>query len=151
METTSDLEIIKNKVNDYCEIIAAFSALLTEENAALEAYDVKKIADLYENKLQLVTAYRNMTAFFIKNQEGLKALDESIRAPLRVSAKALDDLLKTNDTLLKAKMETSKLVMDTVVNIAKMTNKNNSTAYGAQGNYAPADNNGNALSINRTL
>lgn len=151
MENMTDREIFANKVNDFCEIIGSFSELLKAENAALEAYEVQKVGEMYEQKVQLVTAYRNMTAFFIKNQDSLKNLDPEIRSTLKTTATNLDSLLKENEKLLKAKMQTSKMVMDTVVNLVKMNNNANSTSYGAQGKYSPMDNNSNALSINRTL
>lgn len=44
--------------------------------------------------MQLVTAYRNMTAFFIKNQEHLKDILPEARATLKASATDLDALLK---------------------------------------------------------
>lgn len=42
-------------------------------------------------------------------------------------------------------------VMDTIVNIAKVSNNINATSYGAQGRYSPLDNSKNALAVNRTL
>lgn len=151
MENAADRKVLQNKVDDFCEIIGSFSELLKAENAALEAYDVKKVTDLYNQKVQLVTAYRNMTAFFIKNQEYLKEIEPEAKARLKKSATDLDVLLKDNEQLLKAKMQTSKMVMDSVVNLVKMSNNANSTSYGSQGKYTPLDNNSNALSINRTL
>ncbi len=151
MENMTDKDILQNKVSDFCEIIGSFSELLKAENAALEAYDVKKVSELYQQKVQLVTAYRNMTAFFIKNQEHLKDIEPEARTTLKTAATDLDALLKDNEQLLKAKMQTSKMVMDTVVNLVKMNNNTNSTSYGSQGKYSPLDNNSNALSINRTL
>ena len=41
--------------------------------------------------------------------------------------------------------------MNTIINIAKVTNNRNATSYGAQGRYSPLDNSKNALAINRTL
>ena len=151
MENAADRKVLQNKVDDFCEIIGSFSELLKAENAALEAYDDKKVTDLYNQKGQMVTAYRNMTAFFIKNQEYLKEIEPEAKARLKKSATDLDVLLKDNEQLLKAKMQTSKMVMDSVVNLVKMSNNANSTSYGSQGKYAPLDNNSNALSINRTL
>ena len=41
--------------------------------------------------------------------------------------------------------------MDTIVNIAKVSNNINATSYGAQGRYSPLDNSNSALAVNRTL
>ena len=92
-----------------------------------------------------------MSAFFIKNQKYLAEIDAELRDELKEASLELDTLLKENELLLKAKMETSKKVMDTIINIAKVTNNRNATSYGAHGNYSPLDNNKNALAINRTL
>lgn len=143
--------ILAAKVSDFKEIVSSFSQLLQAENEALEKFDLAKVSELYEQKSKTVTAYRNMVAYFIKNQESLKALPEADRNTLRDISQQLDELIRKNDILLKTKMQTNKMVMDSIVNIAKVTNNANSTSYGSQGKYSPLDNNSNALTVNRTL
>ena len=143
--------IFASKVNDFKEIVGSFAALLQSENEALEKFDLDKVGELYEQKTKTVTAYRNMVAYFIKNQESLKQLPEAERDNLRDISQNLDALIRKNDMLLKTKMQTNKMVMDSIINIAKVTNNANSTSYGAQGKYSPLDNNSNALTVNRTL
>ena len=143
--------IFASKVNDFKEIVGSFATLLQSENEALEKFDLDKVGELYEQKTKTVTAYRNMVAYFIKNQESLKQLPESERDNLRDISQNLDALIRKNDMLLKTKMQTNKVVMDSIINIAKVTNNANSTSYGAQGKYSPLDNNSNALTVNRTL
>jgi hypothetical protein len=143
--------ILAAKVSDFKEIVSSFSQLLQAENEALEKFDLAKVSELYEQKSKTVTAYRNMVAYFIKNQESLKALPEADRNNLRDISQQLDELIRKNDILLKTKMQTNKMVMDSIVNIAKVTNNANSTSYGSQGKYSPLDNNSNALTVNRTL
>ena len=146
-----DPNILAAKVSDFKEIVSSFSQLLQAENEALEKFDLAKVSELYEQKSKTVTAYRNMVAYFIKNQESLKALPEADRNNLRDISQQLDELIRKNDILLKTKMQTNKMVMDSIVNIAKVTNNANSTSYGSQGKYSPLDNNSNALTVNRTL
>lgn len=143
--------VLAAKVSDFKEIVNSFSQLLQAENEALEKFDLAKVSELYEQKSKTVTAYRNMVAYFIKNQESLKALPEADRNTLRDISQQLDELIRKNDILLKTKMQTNKMVMDSIVNIAKVTNNANSTSYGSQGKYSPLDNNSNALTVNRTL
>lgn len=143
--------ILAAKVSDFKEIVSSFSQLLQAENEALEKFDLAKVSELYERKSKTVTAYRNMVAYFIKNQESLKALPEEDINNLRDISQQLDELIRKNDILLKTKMQTNKMVMDSIVNIAKITNNANSTSYGSQGKYSPLDNNSNALTVNRTL
>ena len=143
--------ILAAKVSDFKEIVSSFSQLLQAENEALEKFDLAKVSELYEQKSKTVTAYRNMVAYFIKNQESLKALPEADRNNLRDISQQPDELIRKNDILLKTKMQTNKMVMDSIVNIAKVTNNANSTSYGSQGKYSPLDNNSNALTVNRTL
>lgn len=143
--------VLAAKVSDFKEIVSSFSQLLQAENEALEKFDLAKVSELYEQKSKTVTAYRNMVAYFIKNQESLKALPEADRNNLRDISQQLDELIRKNDILLKTKMQTNKMVMDSIVNIAKVTNNANSTSYGSQGKYSPLDNNSNALTVNRTL
>ena len=143
--------ILAAKVSDFKEIVSSFSQLLQAENEALDKFDLAKVSELYEQKSKTVTAYRNMVAYFIKNQESLKALPEADRNNLRDISQQLDELIRKNDILLKTKMQTNKMVMDSIVNIAKVTNNANSTSYGSQGKYSPLDNNSNALTVNRTL
>ena len=143
--------IFASKVNDFKAIVGSFATLLQAENEALEKFDLNKVGELYEQKTKTVTAYRNMVAYFIKNQESLKQLPEAERDNLRDISQNLDALIRKNDMLLKTKMQTNKMVMDSIINIAKVTNNANSTSYGAQGKYSPLDNNSNALTVNRTL
>ena len=124
---------------------------MRKENEALRKFDVEAVSNLYEQKSKTVSAYRSMSAFFIKNQKYLAEIDTELKDSLKDASLELDALLKENELLLKAKMETSKKVMDTIINIAKVTNNRNATSYGAHGNYSPLDNNKNALAINRTL
>ncbi len=153
MENTAQIqnEDFNRKIADYKEIINSFSDLLSIENEALRNYDTDAVTALYEQKTKIVTAYRNLVAYFIKNQEVLKALEETERNTVKELSLKLDGLLKENDTLLKTRMETSKSVMDSIVRIAKITNNANSTSYGSQGKYSPLDNSKNAIAINRTL
>lgn len=150
MENIENQEI-KQKAQDYKEIIESFSELLRTENQALTDFNMDMVASLYEKKLQTVMAYRSLVAYFIKNQSALENLDEAEKSDLKSCSLALDELLQENDRLLKTRMETSQTVMDSIINIAKITNKNNATSYGNTGSYTPLDNSRNALAINRTL
>ena len=142
---------ISSKLNDFKDVIQGFSEILTLENDALERFDVEAVSALYERKSKIVSAYRSMVAYFIKNQSELALLGVKERTELCDMSSHLDELIKNNERLLKTRMETSQNVMNTIVNIAKMTNNINATSYGAQGRYTPLDNNKNALAVNRTL
>lgn len=150
MENVNEQEI-KNKIEDYKAIIDTFSALLREENQALSEFNAEVVGQLFEKKAQIVGVYRGLVAYFIKNRDYLEKLSAEEKQTLKENSQNLDNLLQENDKLLKTRMETSKSVMDSIVNIAKVTNKANATSYGAQGNYTPLDNTKNALAINRTL
>lgn len=145
------LEEINGKVEDLLDVIDGFADLLKKENDALRKFDVEAVGSLYEQKAKIVSAYRSMSAFFIKNQNYLSNADTELKQDLKDASQELDALLKENELLLKTRMETSKNVMDTIINIAKVTNNRNATSYGAHGTYSPLDNNKNALAINRTL
>ena len=145
------LEEINNKVEDLLAVIDGFADLLKTENEALRKFDVEAVGSMYEQKAKIVSAYRSMSAFFIKNQNYLSNADTELKQDLKDASQELDSLLKENELLLKTRMETSKNVMDTIINIAKVTNNRNATSYGAHGTYSPLDNNKNALAINRTL
>ncbi|MGN0914343.1 MAG: hypothetical protein ACI4OW_05570, partial [Alphaproteobacteria bacterium] len=79
MENTTQIqnEDFNRKIADYKEIINSFSDLLSIENEALRNYDTDAVTALYEQKTKIVTVYRNLVAYFIKNQEVLKALEET--------------------------------------------------------------------------
>ena len=143
--------ILSSKVNDFKEVVGSFSELLTLENEALETSNLKVVSDLYEQKSKTVATYRNMVAYFIKNQESLNSLPKEEKDNLRDISTKLDELIHRNDVLLKTKMQANKIVMDSIVNIAKVTNNANATSYGSKGKYSPLDNNSNALTVNRTL
>ena len=151
MENLSQKEEIKAKAADYLDIVRSFSELLREENDALEKFETDKVAALYEQKVKLVTAYRSFVAFFIKNQEGLKLLDQEDKLTLREEALKLDELQHENSKLLQTRMKVSQTIMDSIVNLAKNRTKACSTSYGSQVKYSPLDNSKNALAINRTL
>ena len=143
--------ILASKVNDFKEVVQSFSELLIMENEALESSKLEIVSSLYEQKSKTVTVYRNMVAYFIQNQDKLNALSEDEKNNLRNISKKLDDLIHKNDLLLKTKMQANKIVMDSIVSIAKITNNANATSYGSKGKYSPLDNNSNALTVNRTL
>ena len=142
---------IMTKVDDYIDVIETFCDVLSEENLALDAYDMKKVEALYERKTKIVSAYRALVAFFIKNSKALEELEDDIRIDLKEKSEQLDELLRENDLLLKTRMETSKSIMETIVNLAKITSNENSTSYGAAGNYSAPNSAKNAIAINRTL
>lgn len=142
---------INTKINEYKEVIMHFAALLENENQALRAYNIDVVTALLEEKTKLVTSYRAMVAYFIKNQEEFKTADNEAKQSLKDLSLKLDALMKENDALLKTKMETSRTVMDSIVRLAKVTSASSSTSYGAQGKYTPVDNTQNALAVNRTL
>lgn len=150
MDNTENMEM-NRKIQDYREIIRSFADLLVAENKALTDYDLDVVSSLYAQKAKTVSAYRTLVAFFIKNQDFLSQMPAEDKNSLKEETLRLDNLLQENDLLLKTRMETSKNVMDSIVNIAKVTNNANATSYGAQGKYTPLDSSHNALAINRTL
>ena len=144
-------EDIRQKIADYRNIINVFSELLQTENQALKAYDTDTVGKLFEKKAHIVSVYRTLVAFFIKNKETLNILSSEERASLKAQAASLDNLLKENDQLLKTRMETSQTVMNSIIKIAKAANNANATSYGRLGTYSPQDNSKNAIAVNRTL
>ena len=150
MEELQTQEILK-KIEMMKQIIIGFTDVVNKENNALKINDVQSIKVLYEQKLKTVAAYRSMSAFFIKNREVVATFESNAKDELKDLSAILDQTLKTNELLLKTRMEAGKKVMDTFINIAKTANKSNATSYGSKGNYTPLDNNRNALAFNRTL
>ena len=142
---------MQKKISDYQEILLTFAELLQEENQALRDYNVVRVSEMYEQKAQIVSVYRNLVAYFIKNQHALASMDDEAKATLKQNSLKLDELLRENDLLLKTRMETSKSVIGSIVNVAKMTSKSNSTSYGAQGQFNQPDNQHSAIAVNRTL
>lgn len=150
MEELQTKELIE-KFEMMKQIVIGFTDVVAKENEALQGGDVKMIKALYEQKLKTIAAYRSMSAFFFKNRAAITAFENPLKEELKTLSAKLDQCLKTNELLLKARMDAGKKVMDTFINIAKVTNNSNATSYGAQGNYTPLDNNRNALAFNRTL
>lgn len=142
---------IAEKIELMKQIVSGFTEVISKENEALKNGEAKEVKVLYEQKVKTVAAYRSLSAFFIKNRAAVAAFESKEKEELKELSVALDKALKTNELLLKTRMEAGKKVMDTIINIAKKTNKSNATSYGAQGNYTPLDNNYNALAFNRTL
>lgn len=99
---------VSSKIADFKEIVTSFSELLTLENKALEEFDVETVSSLYERKAKTISAYRSLVAYFIKNQQELAALAEQERQEMKEISTRLDELIKTNEQLLKTRMETSK-------------------------------------------
>lgn len=142
---------IAEKIELMKQIVSGFTEVISKENEALKNSKAEEVKVLYEQKVKTVAAYRSLSAFFIKNRAAVAAFEGKEKEELKELSVALDKALKTNELLLKTRMEAGKKVMDTIINIAKKTNKSNATSYGAQGNYTPLDNNYNALAFNRTL
>lgn len=150
MEENQINEILA-KIDIMKQIVSGFIDVISNENNALKLNDVKTVKALYEQKLKTIAAYRSMSAYFIKNSELISSFNNPAKDELKNLSKELDACLKTNELLLKTRMEAGKKVMDTFINIAKVTNNTFATSYGAQGRYTPLDNNHNALAFNRTL
>ncbi len=142
---------ILEKIDLMKQIVSGFTDVITKENEALQKGDIQGIKALYEQKIKTVAAYRSASAFFIKNREAIAAFSGDEKDELRALSAELNKVLRTNELLLKTRMEAGKKVMDTIINIAKNTNKSNATSYGSHGTYTPLDNNRNALAFNRTL
>ncbi len=150
MEELQTHEIL-DKIEIMKQIVTGFTSIIAKENDALKIGDDQTVKSLYEQKLKTVAAYRSMSAFFIKNRVAIASFQGPDKDELKKLSQELDKQLKTNELLLKTRMEAGKKVMDTFINIAKNTNKSFATSYGARGNYTPLDNNRNALAFNRTL
>ena len=142
---------IAEKIELMKQIVSGFTEVISKENEALKNSKAEEVKVLYEQKIKTVAAYRSLSAFFIKNRAAVAAFESKEKEELKELSVVLDKALKTNELLLKTRMEAGQKVMDTIINIAKKTNKSNATSYGAQGNYTPLDNNYNALAFNRTL
>lgn len=142
---------ILEKIDLMKQIVSGFRDVIVKENEALQKGDIQAIKALYEQKIKTVAAYRSASAFFIKNREAIAAFSGDEKDELRALSAELNKVLRTNELLLKTRMEAGKKVMDTIINIAKNTNKSNATSYGSHGTYTPLDNNRNALAFNRTL
>ena len=150
MEEIQTREIL-DKLEMMKQIVIGFVDVISKENSALKNNDIATVKALFEQKLKTVAAYRSMSAFFIKNREAISTFKSPEKDELQELSKKLNEVLKTNELLLKTQMDAGKKVMDTLINIAKTTNKSNATSYGSRGNYTPLDNNRNALAFNRTL
>lgn len=151
METVERIEDVRAKVESYLEVIDGFCELLEKENEALRIYDIDTVTALFERKSKTVVTYRSLIAYFLKNVELVKELDADEALEMKNASIELDNLLKENDVLLKTKMEVSENIMNSIVNIAKVTTKSNTTSYGAEGNYSRMSNIHSAMAFNRTL
>ena len=150
MEENQINEILA-KIDIMKQIVTGFIDVISKENSALKINDVITVKALYEQKLKTIAAYRSMSAYFIKNSELVSSFNDVSKDELKELSKELDNQLKTNELLLKTRMEAGKKVMDSFINIAKVASNTFATSYGAQGRYTPLDNNHNALAFNRTL
>lgn len=142
---------ILEKIDLMKQVVLGFKDVIIKENDALQKGDIAGVKVLYEQKIKTVAAYRSASAFFIKNREAVASFSGQEKEELKILSGELDKALHTNELLLKTRMEAGKRVMDTIINIAKNTNKSNATSYGSHGTYMPLDNNRNALAFNRTL
>ena len=66
---------------------------------------------------------------FIKNSELVSSFEHQAKSELKDLSKELDAHLKTNELLLKTRMEAGKKVMDSFINIAKVTNNTFATSF----------------------
>ncbi len=142
-----EIDIIEN----YIEVVESLSEVLKEENALLSEYKMDEAKALLEPKNKAVAAYRSVVAYLIKNPTELESLNKEEKTEIKEISLSLDELLRENDLIIKTRMETSKSVMDTVVNMLKMSNASNSTSYGSHGTMSPLEKSKNSIAINETL
>ena len=147
----NEVNDIIQKINDYNDIIINFSEVIRQENEALQNFDMAKVSSLLEQKSKFSLAYRSMVAFFIKHQEELRGIADSLRETLKKNSLELEKLFRENDLLLKTRMEASKTVVGAIVDAAKMAVEAQATSYGAHGTYAPLNSRNSMMAINTTL
>ncbi|MFI3241415.1 MAG: hypothetical protein R3Y43_02475 [Alphaproteobacteria bacterium] len=141
----------QQKLVDFKAIILSLQNVLQKENDALEKFDINTATSLYNIKNKTVGVYRDYISYFIKNNQQLQELKEEDKATLKDIIKELDNKLAKNDILLKTRIDISKKVMNSIVNIAKTQNKTNSTSYGKMGNYTQREKQYNSIAINQML
>ncbi|MFV0626935.1 MAG: hypothetical protein ACK5N8_06280 [Alphaproteobacteria bacterium] len=140
-----------NVIENYKKVVLSLSEILEEENQFLAEYKMKEAKALLNAKEEAVGSYRSLVAYFIKNPHELEKMDSKERAKVKEMSFKLDHLLHENDLIIKTRMETSKSVMDSIVNLIKISNVSNSTSYGSHGTMAPLEKGQNSISVNQTL
>ncbi|MDD4556579.1 MAG: hypothetical protein PHE89_04560 [Alphaproteobacteria bacterium] len=140
-----------NIIENYKNVVLDLSEILEEENAFLTEYKMKEAKNLLKAKEEAVIAYRSVVAYLIKNPQELEQMSVHEKTKIKEISFHLDDLLKENDIIIKTRMETSKSVMDSIVNLIKISNVSNSTSYGSHGTMSPLEKGQNSIALNQTL
>ena len=143
-----------DRVNDLIFIAGRLDELLERENAALERHDADSVGDLLDEKRKLVRAYEIRLRGFEEDPASLKEVDETTRDELADLGTRLTEQMEQNARMLEVAVETSRAVVDSIVEGAK-AQQSGATTY-TSGATAAAERTrpgarGAALTVDQTL
>lgn len=110
-------------------IVRELTALIEQENAALESNHLDEVQATLSLKQSLTRGYLELAIALRKNPTHLEDVPEDVRNDLRATAHRLDELMKRNSILLKSRMEAANRVMGAIVDAVKEAQSRGAATY----------------------
>ena len=136
---------------DMHEILAKLQDILNQETARLRANDLTVLAELHEDKTQLIETYSYFANIFKGNRQGLSQFAPDKIAKLRIVIEHFQESLRRNHIAIDAQQQVALGIMETITR--HVENKQRPTTYGNP--FAPKTNprqiQGTSLALNVSI
>ncbi|MBL1242143.1 MAG: hypothetical protein COB13_009860 [OCS116 cluster bacterium] len=113
---------------DMHEILARLQDILNQETARLRANDLTVLAELHEEKTQLIETYSYFANIFKSNRQGLSQYAPDKIAKLRIVIEHFQESLRRNHIAIDAQQQVALGIMETITR--HVENKQRPTTYG---------------------
>lgn len=150
----ADLALIRSlpeNLSQMIEAVSIYDALLTEENAMLEANDAHGVAAMLDRKIAATQLYQDRLRAVLADASSTRALEPKQREKVIILVKAMEEKARKNAVLLQANMHAIEQVID-AVNLAARKMKRHEVGYSEGGKiletYGPS---GSSMALNSTV
>lgn len=113
---------------DMHEILAKLQDILNQETARLRANDLTVLAELHEDKQQLIETYSYFANIFKANRRGLSQFAPDKLAKLRLVIEHFQESLRRNHIAIDAQQQVALGIMETITR--HVENRQRPTTYG---------------------
>ena len=144
-------ERIEHKVQTLLDVVAQISAVLEEENRALQAHDLSAAKEMVAQKTALSRSYNEIFKFFKSNPNVLKNADKGRNGEIKQALTNLQNFMNKNAELLRVNMEANGRIIKLIVDSAQNQRAEQSSIYNAGAYLRDVSGKTNAVSFNAVL
>ena len=139
------------KVDGMISVMKQFCSLLKKENASLEKYKLKDVEKFVDAKDKIIGVYGELYQFFAENPDIMRNLDGDKKKEIATVSNALQELMMKNEDLLRVNIDTSRRIVDMIIEGARKQVNEESGVYSSKGALGQEKNEKNVLSYNQVF